>query len=229
MDAGTSGPAPTPGTWCAGQTALLCDDFDTPARSEASWVADDGLVLSSAITSIAASSPPNAFFAKTAAISGPTAERSQIKRSSAGPDALEVNADVTFAVRIGALGTSTRTEIARVEGVNPIDFANHSVALLVSPSGASVEVASGPSTKVTPLSTAPRAKAWSHVAMHLVLERTVTGPATSVTIRIDDGAAESIAVERGMGVRPFLRLGLAVTGPADACEVAYDDVTYDAR
>lgn len=64
----------------------------------------------------------------------------------------------------------------------------------------------------------------------LRVEALGAGARTEVA-RIEGGAHARIARkgQRGMGVWPFLRLGLAVTGPSGPCEIAYDDVTYDAR
>lgn len=225
-----------PGTWCAGRAALFCDDFDTPAFTAKSWSMTDTKGSSGpglppgALDTMNTTSAPNAFTARTPAIAGATSEILRAQSSGAGPDASHVDADFAFAVRVAALGAGPRIEIARIEGLNPITFASYGIALLVSSSGASVELAQGSKAKVVqPLATAPRAGAWSRIAMHLALERTVNGPPTSIVIQIDAGTPETFSLERGMGVRPFFRLGLDVVGPSAPCEVAFDDVTYDAR
>ncbi|MFO0734637.1 MAG: hypothetical protein U0270_02095 [Labilithrix sp.] len=237
IEAGTAssdaGATPAPGTFCAARSALFCDDFDTPSFSERSWVVEGApnLALPGALSPAYASSPPNAFVSRTPAIADATGVQQQLRRSAGGPDAVEVTADFSFSLRVITLGASPRTEVARVEGVNPIDFTSHHVALLLSRGGAeaSIEVSSGPSIDVVSLLHAPPPNAWSRVTIHLVLERTVNGPATSIAVQIGDAPAETISLERGMGVRPFLRLGLAVSGPSTPSEIAYDDVTYDAR
>lgn len=224
---------PAPGTFCAARSELFCDDFDTPSFAERSWVIDGspGLALPGALSPAYASSPPNAFVSRTPAIADATGLQQQLQRSAGGPDALEVTADFSFSLRVITLGASARTEVARVEGVDPIDFTSHHVALLLSKGGeeALVEVSKGPGIDVVSLLRAPTPNAWSRVTIHVVLERTVNGPATSIAVQIGDAPAETISIERGMGVRPFLRLGLAVSGPSAPSEIAYDDVTYDAR
>ena len=57
--------------------------------------------------------------------------------------------------------------------------------------------------------------------------RVVTGPPTSITVKIGDAAEESFSIGPGMGVRRYVRLGLSAAAPSGACEVAYDNVTYD--
>jgi hypothetical protein len=240
-DPGTGGPGTgstpelAPRTWCSGRTTLLCDDFDTPAVTSALWSASDttgalGAGLPAGALGAIFASAPNAFVAKTPAIAGTTTERVQIQSGGRGPDATSADAVLTFSVRIGTLGDASRIEIARIEGVNPITFASYGVALLVSKAGASIELTQGSNAKVTRgLSAAPRPSAWSRIAIHLGLERTVTGPPASFDVTIDAAPPETFAIERGMGVLPFFRFGLETSGPSTPCEVAFDDVTYDAR
>jgi hypothetical protein len=227
--------ARAPGTWCAGRTEDFCDDFDTPALSSTWWTMDlsngtggAGLPPGSLGTTTFTSAP-NAFVAKTPAITVVTPERFQIERGG-GPDASHVDADFAFDVRVAAYGGGPRAEIARIEGVNPITFASYAVALLVTASGASVELTQGSQGSSTQaLTTAPAVGVWSRVVIHLALERTVNGPPTSLSVQVDAAPAETFSIARGMGARPFYRLGLVVTGPAAPCEVAYDDVTIVAR
>ena len=147
------------GTFCAGRTSVFCEDFDTPAFTSRSWTYTEttmsgaGLPLG-ALDGATVVSAPSAFTARTPAISGTAGARQQL----AGPDALHVDADLGFAVRIGV-------EIARVEGTNPITFAGFGVALLATASGASLELVQGPITLTEPLQTAPRIGAWPRVAL----------------------------------------------------------------
>ena len=225
------------GTWCADRAEDFCDDFDTPAFTSQWWsmnltsgVSGAGLPPG-ALDITNHTSIPNAFTARTPAIAGAASELLQIQGGGGGStDASHVDADFAFAVRVEAVSGGPRTEVARIEGVNPITFASYAVALLVSTSGTSVELTQGSQGKVImALAATPRTRAWSRVTVHLGLERTVFGPPTPVVIQIDAAPPETFAIDRGMGVKPFLRLGLAVTGPSAPCEVAYDDVTYDAR
>jgi len=225
-----------PGTWCADRTASLCEDFDMPALTSSRWSVNltaggGGTGLPPGALDLANyASAPNAFTARTAAIAGASTETVQIQGSAGAPDASHVDAEFAFAVRVAALGASSPTEVARIEGVNPITFASYAVALAVSASGSSLELTQGAQAKLSkPLAAAPRVGAWSRVVLRLGLERTVYGPPVLVAIQIDDAPAETFSIERGMGVRPFLRLGLVVTGPSAPCEVGYDDVTYLAR
>lgn len=224
------------GTWCADRTEGFCEDFDTSAFTSKAWVASDttgerGAGLPpGALDTTSFLSAPNAFAAKTPAIAGAATERLYLQGSAPGPDAVHVEADFAFSLRAAALGAGPRIEVARVEGVNPITFASYGVVLILSASGASLELVQGSQgSNSHALAAAPKTGAWSRVSMHLVLERTVNGPATTVAIQIDASPAETFSIERGMGVRPFLRLGLVVTGPSAPCEVAFDNVTYDAR
>ena len=63
----------------------------------------------------------------------------------------------------------------------------------------------------------------------LGLEVVVNGPLVPVTVQIGSAPAETFSIKRGMGVSPRFALGLKVSGPSEPIEVAYDDVTYDAR
>lgn len=227
----------SPGTWCADRAEDFCDDFDTPAFTSRWWSmnltsgASGGGLPGGALDRTNHTSVPNAFTAKTAAIAGTGAEIFQIQSGRSGnTDASHLDADFAFAVRVEAVGAGPRTEIARIEGVNPITFASYAVALLLSPSGASVELTQGSQGSVVKaLAASPGARAWSRVTIHLALERTVYGPPTPVVVQIDTAPPETFSIDRGMGVNPFLRLGLAVTGPSAPSEVAYDDVTYDTQ
>ncbi|NOU33861.1 MAG: hypothetical protein HOO96_38705 [Polyangiaceae bacterium] len=224
------------GSWCAGRAEAFCDDLDTPGFTSKWWSveASNGAggtgLPPGALDTRNYTSAPNGFTARTPAIPGPMAETQQIKTGGSGPDASHVDAELAFSVRAAALGDGARTEIARIEGVNPITFATYAVALLLSKSGASIDLVQGSQAKVTmPVAAPVRVGSWSRIAIRLGLERTVDGSPTSVVIQIDGAPPETFSMARGMGVRPFLRLGLAVTGPSAPCEVAYDDVTYQAR
>ncbi len=224
------------GTWCADRTEGLCEDFDTAAFTSKTWVASDttgdrGAGLpAGALDTASFVSAPNAFVAKTPAIAGAATERLYLQASAPSLDASHVEADFAFSLRAAALGGGSRIEVARVEGVNPINFASYGVALILSASGASLELMQGSQGNNSHvLAAAPQTGAWSRISMHLALERTVDGPATTVALQIDASPPETFSIARGMGVRPFLRLGLMVTGPSAPCEVAFDNVTYDAR
>jgi hypothetical protein len=235
-DGGASNQDHSPGTFCAGRAEAFCDDFDTPAFTSKSWSINDTMGASGTglppggLDTTVFKSAPSAFSAKMPMIAGATTELLQIQGGFSGPDASHVDADFAFEVHIGALGASGRIEVARIEGVNPITFQSYGVALLVSASGASVELTQGSGGSVThPLVTAPKAGTWSRVAFHLGLERTVTGPPTSFTVTVDGASPETFSLERGMGVHPYVRLGLSVAGPSAPCQVTFDDVTYDAH
>lgn len=245
-DAGTDSPIPTESgsppppvstSWCRGRSETFCDDFDTPALTSKAWTINDtrgttrvGLPPDS-LDTVNHTSAPNAFVARTPAMASGGVEILEIQGGSAAPEGKShVDADFAFSVRIGALGGASKVEIARVEGVNPITFASYGLALVVGASGASLELKQGArATVALPLAAAPTTGSWTRVTIHLGMEVVVNGPPTPITIQIGAAPAETFSLDRGMGVRPFYRLGLRVSGPSGPCEVTYDDVTYDAR
>lgn len=221
---GDAGGGRRPGTWCADHRHDVCEDFDDPSSPVV--LPPRGALESSTVVSA-----PNAFVAKTPAFAANAGDTVQLQLSSAKPPdgQGQVEADFAFDVRVQA-EASGRFEIARVSGVNPIDFRDYGFALVVTAGAASIELRPGskaPETK--PLARAPAPGTWVRVSIHLGMHVVVNGPATSIAVQIGDGAPETFSLDAGMGVRPFLYLGTKVTGPADAFEVDYDDVTYDLR
>ncbi len=234
VDAGDSHP---PGTWCAEHRHDLCDDFDDPAFTAKTWLISDSLGTSGtgipprgALESASVTSAPNAFASMTSALAANAFETVQIMASSTVPAGKDhVEADFAFDVRV-QVGAGAQIEIARVKGVNPINFRDYDFSLLVTQTGASIVLQPGSGGGEThALARAPAIGVWTRITIHLGLNVVVTGPPTAISIQIGDGAAESFSLAGGMGVRPFLYLGAKVAGPADACVIDYDDVTYDAR
>ena len=232
-DGGSDAPGPT--TWCTGRPEVFCDDFDWPAFSTKSWSARDlkgdtaGLPTGS-LDTVSYTSAPNAFVARTPALASGAFGLLQILASRPQSKS-HVDAALAFSVRVGATGTASRLEIARIEGVNPIDFSTYAVSLLLSPSGASLELVQGTGgTGGGPIAAAaPVVGAWTRITIGLGLEVVVNGPLVPVTVQIGSAPAETFSIKRGMGVSPRFALGLKVSGPSEPIEVAYDDVTYDAR
>ncbi len=225
---GDSGTPALPGTWCADHPHAFCDDFDDPARTKANWGTFPP--PGGALDTTSSTSAPNSFTSKTSALAAGAFETVQIQGSSKAPEGkAQVEADFAFDVRVN-VGAGARIEVARVQGVNPINFREYGFSLLVSQTGASIELRAGsaaPETK--PLVTAPAAGAFTRVSIHLVMTVVVNGPPTAITVQIGGGAPESFSLEAGMGVRPFFFLGAKVSGPADPAELRYDNVAYDAR
>lgn len=233
-DAGTEPDGGSVVTWCTGRAEDFCEDFDLPAFTATEWsfTAADGMIGAGlppgGLVTDQHVSAPNAF-ASSAPATSVGATLIQIQKStgsSSSPN--HVDADFAFSVRVASLCGGSRMEIARIEGLNPINFQSYGLALIVSSSGTAIELIQASKARVSiPLATALVVGTWVRVVIHLGMERVVTAPPTTGTIAVGSGAPESFSIDQGMGVRPNFKLGLNVTAPSTACEVDYDDVIYD--
>jgi len=227
-DSGMTGADAGPGTWCDEHPHPFCDDFDDAGRSAAMWTIN-GSFATIPLETASVVSAPNAFASTTPALAAnafATVQIQSVLRGSFGASA--VQGHLEFDIRVQA-GASTRTEIVRVQGTNPIDFRSYGFALVVTPVGASIELRPGSAAvTTTALATAPAQGVWTHVSIHLGLNVVVAQP-TPITIQIGQGAPEVFSLSPGMGITPFAYLGAMVSGPADATEIDFDNVTYDSQ
>ena len=232
-DASSDAPGPT--TWCTGRPEVFCDDFDRPAFSAQNWLTRDlkgdspGLPAGG-LDTVSYTSAPNAFVARTPALASGAFALLQIQASRPQSKS-HVDAELAFSVHVGAMDAASRLEIARIEGVNPIDFSTYAVALSLSASGASLafEQGRGGSGGGPIVAAPPAVGAWTRITIQLGLDVVVNGAALPVTVQIGTAPPETFSIARGMGVSPRFALGLKVSGPSGPSEVTYDDVTFDAR